>query len=123
VFRDLTSRMCAVALVIALLAKACLGLVQGPPANADSRPSAAGAAAVELLHLPGTPCAKLCLNVRLEDAETIPGRLKSSLPHAPFMIPLREHWQSTSLVKADQLVVSRTDDIRTRLAMLGRLLL
>jgi hypothetical protein len=122
VFRNLTSRLLAMALMIALLAKPCLGLLADSLSGDHLLAGNRIGIATEASQKP-VSCNRVCLNARIEEvhASVIPVKAKLAGPPAsvvsgaaasfpPYLgyTPPRE---------------AEAGNVRTRLAMLSRLLL
>ena len=122
-FRDLTSRLCAVALVIALLAKPCLAFIESSPPGASMASQLPGPAFTRQLDEAVKTCSRFCLSARLEEAQPVAFRVKPNLTPAPLVLHPRLHWRAESMITAQAAPSSAPDNVRTRLAMLSRLLL
>lgn len=120
----LTSRLLAVALMIALMAKPCLGLlldhVGVAPANQPAYRHASTVAGE-----PVRACKPACLAGRLEDVHSVTLPVKFKLGGQPAIASVGgspAQWQDTAGTAAAH-VRSGDGSVRERLAMLSRLLL
>ena len=121
-FRNLTSRLLAMALLIALLAKPCLGLLAGMPSSdgllADNR-----IAITAGLGQQDVPCNRVCLSARVEEVHASVMPLKAKLAGTPASgVSSAEAGFPPYLAYTPPRNVGG-GDVRSRLAMLSRLLL
>ena len=122
VYRVLTSRLLAMALMIALLAKPCLGLLANLPSS-EPAPSLNRIAISTGLSQKDAPCNRVCLSARIEEVHASVMPAKAKLTGTPsftlagsgpaFHLHLSGKPPSSLQVR----------NVRSRLAMLSRLLL
>ena len=121
-YRVLTSRLLAMALMIALLAKPCLGLLANL-SSSDTSPSQSGIGIVAGLSQKDMPCNRVCLSGRIEEvhASVLPVKAKLTGTPAPMLAGSGPDFQLHLAGKPPSGIEAR--NVRTRLAMLSRLLL
>lgn len=118
----LTSRLCAVALMIALLAKPCLGLIDDWQGRPDM-PQLATLAASQQIDSESESCSRPCLSARLEDAQYVFNNSAAKKPAMPVSAVRLNNRLPEPKGRVSMLQPADPVDVRTRLAMLGRLLL
>lgn len=121
-YRVLTSRLLAMALMIALLAKPCLGLLANLPAG-DTAPSQSPIGITAGLSQKDAPCNRVCLSGRIEEvhASVLPVKAKLAGTPASMLASAGPDFQLHLSGKPPSGIEAR--NVRTRLAMLSRLLL
>jgi hypothetical protein len=118
----LTSRIVAMALMMALLVKPCLGLISDWTAGrADVSGTSAGTVAVA--GKTPDPCKRICLNGRVEEAQGMARQVKVMLAGDPVVASGRGALTQIPPASVVPMVPAISDDVRTRLAVLSRLLL
>ena len=121
-FNNPASRILALALMMALLVKPCLGLITDWTADRAERPARSTIALDQAGEAPA-PCKRICLNGRVEEVHAIARPVKAMLAGGPASAELRsDFWQlAPEPVAPTQRITA--SDVRTRLALLSRFLL
>jgi hypothetical protein len=117
-----TSRIVAMALMMVLLVKPCLGLISDWTAG---RADVSGTSTVTVAVADKTPdpCNRICLNGRVEEAQGMARQVKAMLAGNPVVASGRGAVIQIPPASVVPVVPAMSDDVRTRLALLSRLLL
>ncbi len=121
-FCNLTSRLLAMALMIALLAKPCLGLLAGSPSGDDLLAHNRIAIAAGLGQQ-DVPCNRACLSARIEEVHASVIPVKAKLAGAPASDVSRAEAGFPPYLAYTPPHEGEAGNVRNRLAMLSRLLL
>ena len=118
----LTSRIVAMALMMALLVKPCLGLISDWTAGrADV--SGTSAVTVAVAGKSPDPCKRICLNGPVEEAQGMSRQAKAMLAGNPVVSSGRGALTQVPPASVVPVIPASSDDVRTQLAVLSRLLL
>ena len=119
---NLTSRLLAMALMMALLVKPCLGLISDWN---DGRAQASGSSTIAIVNAGETPppCKRMCISGRVEEVRAMARPVKAALAGNPVAIPARSQVVQFEAAPAMAVRHAASENVRTRLAMLSRLLL
>ena len=118
----LTSRVLAMALMMALLVKPCLGLIADWTVDRADVPASRIVAATEAGQAPA-PCKRICLSGRVEEVHAIARPVKVTLAGSPATALRHREPGQFIPASASPLPKAATPDVRERLALLSRLLL
>jgi hypothetical protein len=119
---NLTSRLLAMALMMALLVKPCLGLISD---WTDGRVQASGSSTAAIVNAGETPppCKRRCISGWVEEVRAMARPVKAALAGNPVAIPARSQVVQFEAAPAMAVRHAASENVRTRLAMLSRLLL
>ena len=121
-FGNLKLRLLAMALMMALLVKPCLGLVTDWTFAPADAPVSITVALDQAGETPA-PCERICLNGRVEEFHAIAGPVKATLAGGPAAAAPRRSIVRVAQAPPAALREGARPDVRQRLALLSRFLL